>query len=636
MTNLSIHPILFLESPVVQICVFDQLLLVSNYTKCILCNTETEEFKQIGNQPRDGRFGACFVTSPQSESIQSARIFCARPGVRMWECALDGSVIQTHKFKSALKSCRFVSLLDQTEEEKVPSAQLMDQLFSLQPIQSRFVIAQSETSFFIFDMVQSTAFAWNDELGPIQSVKVVEDKGADTIVVFSKGGHVVELQFMRLESFFVDLVENQEAFVAAACFLLDHLEYFKQHFAKPKAIPHYKAMIERLDGDCDAKTLVKKLRTEFDELIKSCAQSSEADERNIRLESGMYVIDNSCARSTYANVLAQNNEPESVSEDEAIVDEAVVKVKSSRMQHINTNPFTENDRMLQNLFFVYKSLKMSNLSLVDRYAEVFDRYDIEGISDLLGQLERLIVENEREMDASEAKQYCARMFLNYFKPELFPELNEASVDFVIESFIVSNRNERSEKATARCLSCRFPLVVDVTTLRYKAIGESVVKYLWLHDQKQRCMDIVSAVPAALAIILRMLLNEAFGATAQGDWSARNAVTRTLFACGDKKQLKQAIDAYPWLRSTEFWSDFLDRLHDLRADQRIVCIKCGEENEMKLKFNVAKSFYTYDFAFNSCAECLSGLSALQLCRKYSQHIPSDALTKNFYLKCLLNS
>lgn len=47
LTNISIHPILFLESPIVEISDLDKLLLVSNYTKCILCNTESEEFKQV-------------------------------------------------------------------------------------------------------------------------------------------------------------------------------------------------------------------------------------------------------------------------------------------------------------------------------------------------------------------------------------------------------------------------------------------------------------------------------------------------------------------------------------------------------------------------------------------------------------
>lgn len=50
LTNISIHPILFLESPIVEISDLDKLLLVSNYTKCILCNTESEEFKQVSSR----------------------------------------------------------------------------------------------------------------------------------------------------------------------------------------------------------------------------------------------------------------------------------------------------------------------------------------------------------------------------------------------------------------------------------------------------------------------------------------------------------------------------------------------------------------------------------------------------------
>lgn len=47
LTNISIHPILFLEAPIVQIADYNNKLLVSNYDKCILCNVETEEFKQV-------------------------------------------------------------------------------------------------------------------------------------------------------------------------------------------------------------------------------------------------------------------------------------------------------------------------------------------------------------------------------------------------------------------------------------------------------------------------------------------------------------------------------------------------------------------------------------------------------------
>lgn len=47
LTHISIHPILFLDSAIVQISDLDKLLLVSNYAKCILCNTESEQFKQV-------------------------------------------------------------------------------------------------------------------------------------------------------------------------------------------------------------------------------------------------------------------------------------------------------------------------------------------------------------------------------------------------------------------------------------------------------------------------------------------------------------------------------------------------------------------------------------------------------------
>lgn len=46
---ISVHPILFTDAPIVQIDDYESLLLVSNYNKCILCNTEYEEYKQVSS-----------------------------------------------------------------------------------------------------------------------------------------------------------------------------------------------------------------------------------------------------------------------------------------------------------------------------------------------------------------------------------------------------------------------------------------------------------------------------------------------------------------------------------------------------------------------------------------------------------
>lgn len=44
---MSVHPLLFLESPIVQIDDYESLLLVSNTQKCLLCNLDYEDYKQV-------------------------------------------------------------------------------------------------------------------------------------------------------------------------------------------------------------------------------------------------------------------------------------------------------------------------------------------------------------------------------------------------------------------------------------------------------------------------------------------------------------------------------------------------------------------------------------------------------------
>lgn len=639
--TISIHPILFLESPVVQICDFDQLLLVSNYTKCILCNTETEEFKQIGNQPRDGKFGACFLATPTKDLLQT-RIFCARPGTRIWECNLDGAVLQTYKFKMALRSCRLVSLFRNSETQRTADAQTIDQLFNLQPIYGRFILGHTEDAFFIFDVRQSSVLLWNDEIGPIQNIRVVDGNTQNSIVIFGKNGRVIEFQLKRLDHLLIELMETRERYLDAAHLLLDRCDYFQQKLCQSKFLPHFMTLLGRLDASDENRTVVDKLHHRFDEIVKSNALN--VDVRKIRVENGIYVIENNVMRST---IHCENFDYNDCSNDEQNEDELIVEPKKTqtqkRVEKIEAIAFTEDDRTLQNLFFVYKSLKMSNLNLVERYSDILDRYDMPGIASLLGRLAHMIVENERGVDDVEAKQYCARMFLNYFKQELIYELDEESLDFVVESFIVANRNERNERnSLQRCAFCEFPLLIDITTLRYKTIGEILIRYLWSRNARDRCTQIVDAVPAATVITFKLLLNEKLGTSVTSpverfDEIDKNIVVSTIFACGDTMQLKQCAEKFSWFRCDEFWDKLIERFVQMNDDQTIECTKCQRQNDIKLTQSGAKrAFYSHDFLLNTSAEYLTGMRALNLCRKYSQNIPCDAITKSFYLKCLLKS
>lgn len=45
--NLTLNPVLLLENEIVQIDRCEEMLLVSTLSKCVLCNTAREEFKQV-------------------------------------------------------------------------------------------------------------------------------------------------------------------------------------------------------------------------------------------------------------------------------------------------------------------------------------------------------------------------------------------------------------------------------------------------------------------------------------------------------------------------------------------------------------------------------------------------------------
>ncbi|XP_024877983.1 Hermansky-Pudlak syndrome 5 protein homolog, partial [Temnothorax curvispinosus] len=57
-----------LDSSIVQLSFLSPLLLVSTLTRCYICNTMLEQYKQIGNKPRNGEFGACFHTRENTTS----------------------------------------------------------------------------------------------------------------------------------------------------------------------------------------------------------------------------------------------------------------------------------------------------------------------------------------------------------------------------------------------------------------------------------------------------------------------------------------------------------------------------------------------------------------------------------------
>lgn len=545
--------------------------------------------------------------------------------------------------------CRFARILNPSAPpSKAPNVQMIDQLVNLQPIRNRFIFGHTADAFFVFDMQKSNVVLWNDEFGAIHTIKVIDQANDEcTIVVFTKDNRTFTFQMLRLDQLFRDLVMNHELYEKAAELLLDHLNYFKRKIGDGKFAFSYSMLRIKLESIGAESTVLSELQSNFDGLLSAKAMQEQlGDSRTFRMENGIYMIRDKA--SVAANTITDYSMVDGSGEEDCGDgnEPLVIPRRKPNRRHIAPLQLSDEEKVLQNLFLIYKSLKWSNLNMVERYSDVFDRFDISGIAKVLSQLEMVIVENDPGVSEKEAKRNCARMFLSYFNETSLPELDEISFDFVIESFILVNTIVYDDDMQSKhCQRCTFPLVVDAApvSFKYKSLGEKIIKFLWLNNQKERLAHILLAVPNVMLITLKLMLDEKFGTNAsaampsQLNGNDKETIADMLFVCGDQRQLEQCVERYGWFRSTEFWNKFIERVIRMRAQQLAKCAQCGHDQRIdSLRFIAEKQFYTYDYVFNVCADYLNGLTALQLCTKYSRHIPCDALSKSFYLKCLLRS
>lgn len=73
--------------------------MVSTVTRCVILNVTTLEVVQIGKRQRDGPYGACFnLRWPGKPPV----VYSARPGGRLWEADIQGTVVSTLRLKELI------------------------------------------------------------------------------------------------------------------------------------------------------------------------------------------------------------------------------------------------------------------------------------------------------------------------------------------------------------------------------------------------------------------------------------------------------------------------------------------------------------------------------------------------------
>lgn len=291
---------------------------------------------------------------------------------------------------------------------------------------------------------------------------------------------------------------------------------------------------------------------------------------------------------------------------------------------------SEEDKILRNLFFIYKSLKVSKFNLKDRYAELFDSYDFQDIKKFLHFLQAMIVENDNDVSEIEAKKICAEIYLDYIKIDSIHDFSEEFI-FISDCFIMVNTPVAGIRHVQRCDDCNFPLIVLKTNLKYSNIAEAIVKTLVQYNKNEMLLNVIVSVPATIGILLINLLTESVQPGTEFD-----NIIDIFLACGSHTDIEQYNATCELFESHSFWSEFFTRLIRLHNQNLMQCIRCKKLCQIDLKSIESETFYSYNHAFNKCVHFINGSAALQLCSNAAKYIPCNDIDRNFFIECLLKS
>lgn len=264
-----------LDSKVIQIDSADDILVISTLTKCYVCDMSKEQFKQIGQKPRDGDYGCCIVRSKEK------KIFSARPGSRIWEAELNGIVKSTHQLKCCLaipptlNVCARKPLdLSRISGNNWPPQSL--NFKKLYTIWDNCLLTFTSNSICILDMLKVKVLLWCDGYNNIQNVKYIED----TVYIWSSSGELIVEKITPLQNYLVNCYECEDY---NTCILL--IEHYYDKIINTKCIIDELYPIVNIDQKIE-------LPINTNNLISKIKKTYCLKQQFFKLPSGIYSLKN--------------------------------------------------------------------------------------------------------------------------------------------------------------------------------------------------------------------------------------------------------------------------------------------------------------------------------------------------------
>ncbi|XP_032522951.2 BLOC-2 complex member HPS5 homolog isoform X1 [Danaus plexippus] len=311
--------IMNLDSRICQIDAKGCMLLVSTLTRCYICNTIQEQYRQIGQKLRDGEYGACFVTMEKiitngtsedkhenfieakkynivdddvgfvvGEEFSNTVIYCARPSSRLWEATVDGMVRRTHQFKQVLSNNpskvitkelydRQKFVLNDTNDHTNGQSVNFTKIYNF----NKTIFSYSKSALYFLNVERVDETIWFDEYKDIIECSVYDD----ILYIWRANGCLVSLRLMEVDRFLVKSYFD-EKYVLCSELCMAFKEYLLTRNLSPK-IHNLVGLKDKIDNG-----VIKSLEDVLEKF--NSLKTSDAT----KTKSGIFVVDN-----TYQNML---------------------------------------------------------------------------------------------------------------------------------------------------------------------------------------------------------------------------------------------------------------------------------------------------------------------------------------------
>lgn len=530
-----------LDSAIVQLNFSSPLLLVSTLTRCYICDTVQEQYKQIGNKARNGEFGACFYktyliknkntlinqkeekvinkkdsfnfiaesNSKIQEEENFTQIFCARPGSRLWEVSANGIVMKTHQFKEAFaisptlicrSNIRKSNYQKQIEHTWLPQSINFSHLLI---IAEKYLFSYTSTGLYIIDPMTATVILWNNEFSNINFAETIENN----IYLMTSNGEFHCLILSSLDSLILRLYNKKKYYECLEICLIYKLQLKKlfdnteindicdietklQIFRDDELSTLLHPLILLLESNL--KMIPKKLDSGI--VVVNCGNSNLKDEESFMLHPGSQcpLQDNEdlfkIEMKASINVLNDSDKKVKKNEDTNCNTSKEIEESPNETRELNTNK-SVTQKIQEDLQIIY--------TLVDNIKSSTEEEELEKI--ILDIDWNMNVIKDSYQNLTDLKNFIYEVLrsveLHYFNVllenisiQLIQTVdNENIIKQIMKAFV--NVNVQSRRCT-----CGSPYPInELIEPKFLDIGRSLLKKM-LDEYKEQCIILCNKVP----------------------------------------------------------------------------------------------------------------------------------------------